>query len=453
VKINPIFNVDYIKDADTCEETGKFILVGAPTDNIIEDVKFDLPLTYPNDILKCEMITSKKNDKIEIICKSLFGFKGVENIIFEQRLITKKNKEIVIIPNKQIKLNKMISCIDYNSAKISLVKKRSTSGLFFLQVSKFAPLLNSFNFFLALTRRETKVPFKQNHKIPVKLKFPSKRFLRNLEEVVYGITAKCDINNELQTDYAAGYNCSNSDSFSGTPQSMEVEADKIEDIEGIPDSANPDKLNYNIDYSLLQNLKNIDNLSIAEIQNINADTCSENGEFNITAILNKSDNLKSNYSDVWLKFAVPETRGLCEITIKDKNMTMTCQNEENFYITQVFIERQAVQDSEGNEIFFIENFINPEQFSCDISLNLNTKTNATNEYEPTVNYNTGRIMFRKNNSGLSGGGIAAIVICSVVIIAVVAILASIHMKNMKKNQVHAQSESTISGFIAEGKKN
>ena len=63
-----------------------------------------------------------------------------------------------------------------------------------------------------------------------------------------GITAKCDINDELQSDYAAGYDCANSDSFSGTPQSLEIESNKIEDIEGIPDSANPDKLNYNIDY-------------------------------------------------------------------------------------------------------------------------------------------------------------------------------------------------------------
>jgi len=104
-------------------------------------------------------------------------------------------------------------------------------------------------------------------------------------------------------------------------------------------------------------------------------------------------------------------------------------------------------------LFFIESFINPEQFACDISLNLNTKINGTSEEEQVDNFRTGRIMFRKNNSGLSRGAIAAIVICMVVIIAVVAILTSIHMKNMKKNQVHAQSESTISGFIAKGKKN
>ena len=463
VKINPIFNIDYIKDSDTCGETGKFILVGATTDDITEDFKFDLPLTYPNDILKCEMIASKKNDKIEITCKTTFGFKDVQNIIFEQRLITKKNKELVIIPNKQINLDQMINCVDYNSAKIQLVKQRSNSGLFFLQVSKFAPLLNSFKFFIALTKRETKVPFKKTHELPIKLKFSSKMFLRNLEEVLSGVKAKCDINNELQTDYAAGYDCANSDSFSGTPQSMEIETAKIEDIGGIPESANPDKLNYNIDYSLLQNLKTIDDLPTVEIQNINADTCSENGEFNMTAILNKNGNLKSIYSDVRITFSVPETRGLCEIIIKDKNMSMTCQNEENFYITQIFIERQSVQDSEGNEIFFIESFINPEQFACDISLNLATKTKNTNLENDTTLTDTStdgpvknsisrRAMFRNNNSGMSGGAIAAIVISLVVAIAVVAFLISLNLKN-RKNKIHEVGESSILGFVAKGKEN
>ena len=463
VKIKPIFNIDYIKDSDTCGETGKFILVGATTDDITEDVKFDLPLAYPNDILKCEMIASKKNDKIEITCKSTFGFKDVQNIIFEQRLITKKNKELVIIPNKQINLDQMINCVDYNSAKIQLVKQRSNSGLFFLQVSKFAPLLNSFKFFIALTKRETKVPFKKTHELPIKLKFSSKMFLRNLEEVLSGVKAKCDINNELQTDYAAGYDCANSDSFSGTPQSMEIETAKIEDIGGIPESANPDKLNYNIDYSLLQNLKTIDDLPTVEIQNINADTCSENGEFNMTAILNKNGNLKSIYSDVRITFSVPETRGLCEIIIKDKNMSMTCQNEENFYITQIFIERQPVQDSEGNEIFFIESFINPEQFACDISLNLATKTKNTNLENDTTLTDTStdgpvknsisrRAMFRNNNSGISGGAIAAIVISLVVAIAVVAFLISLNLKN-RKNKIHEVGESSILGFVAKGKEN
>ena len=267
----------------------------------------------------------------------------------------------------------------------------------------------------------------------------------------------------MQSDYAAGYDCANSDTFSGTPQSMEIETNEIEDIKGIPDNANPDKLKYNIDYSILQNLKNIGNLPTAEIQLINADTCSKDGEFKISAILDKKGDLKNSYSDVEILFAVPETSGICEITIEDINMNMTCQNTENFYISQIFIERQAVQDSEGNEIFFIEAFINSEQFACDISLKSNTKVsdinddidnaNNTSTDKPTDNSVTrSKFYFRTNSIGLSGAGIAAIVICTVAVIAIVTILVTLNMKGAllprSKKAFHDPTESSISKFVA-----
>ena len=59
IKTNPLFNIDSIKDDDS-GVTGQFILVGTLTENITEDIKFDLPLTYPNDIMKCEMFSAKK---------------------------------------------------------------------------------------------------------------------------------------------------------------------------------------------------------------------------------------------------------------------------------------------------------------------------------------------------------------------------------------------------------
>jgi len=150
---------------------------------------------------------------------------------------------------------------------------------------------------------------------------------------------------------------------------------------------------------------------------------------------------------------------------------MTCQNEENFYITRVFLERQAVQDSEGNEIFFIESFINPEQFACDISLNLFTtiknatlednatdaqytdKENNTSTDEPVENSKTFRSMFRTNSSRLSGGAIAAIIICLVIAIAIVLILVILNKKGIGKKMVHEQTESSILKFVTKGNQN
>ena len=249
--MNKIFNIDSIKDIDKCEETGKFFLVGTFTDNITEDIKFDLPLTYPSGELKCELSKSKKGDKKDIICKVSLAFKNIEYIIFEQRIITKKNKEVVIIPNKIIKLNRMINCINYNLAKIPIVKQRRESGISLLQLSKFTRKENYFKYFMAITRKEPEISFKINYNFPVNLIFPSETLLRHLEEIIYGIKTQCTINKELQSIYAAGYDCTNSDTFEGIPESMEIEANKIKDIQGFPDRANPDILVYNIDYSIL----------------------------------------------------------------------------------------------------------------------------------------------------------------------------------------------------------
>ena len=221
---------------------------------------------------------------------------------------------------------------------------------------------------------------------------------------------------------------------------MEIETDKIKDIQGIPENANPDKLLYNIDYSILQNLENISNIPNAEIQFINADSCSNDGEFTINAILNKKGNLKNNYTDIEIHFAVPETSGICQIYIKETNMSMTCQNTENFYITQIFIDKQAIKDSEGNEIFFIETYVNPEQFACDISLKLNTDQTNRNS---VIRHR----MFKNNGDGLSGGAIAAIIICNLIVIISAIIMIILTKKGIllsgRKKTVNETFESTI----------
>ena len=290
---------------------------------------------------------------------------------------------------------------------------------------------------MAVTRKKPEISFKTNYNFPINLLLSSETLLRHLEEVVYGIQTKCIINKELQSKYAAGYDCSNSDIFEGIPESMEIDANKIKDIEGIPDRANPTKIVYNIDYSILQNLKNIDNIPIAEIKFINADSCPKEGEFKINATLNHIGNLKNKYSNVQIQFAVPETSGICEIYIQDNNMNMTCQNTEKFYITQIFIDKQFVQDSENNEIFLIETFTNPEQFSCNISLNLNSKVNNSVESQSR---------FKKKENGLKGGHIALIVI--MILIAIISsIILVILLKNRKKKKlVNDARDSTVLKF-------
>ena len=120
---------------------------------------------------------------------------------------------------------------------------------------------------------------------------------------------------------------------------------------------------------------------------------------------------------------------------------MTCQNTENFYITQVFIERQVVQDSEGNEIFFIENFINPEQFSCDLSINLNTKIRENNNSVVQQKY------YNRSKDGLNGAHIALIVIIPLIAILLTVIISVNIIKKKKKKVANTQDDLTFSHMI------
>ena len=184
---------------------------------------------------------------------------------------------------------------------------------------------------MALVRKAITDIFKPKYTLTVKLKLSTGRRLRALQEYLSGIQVDCVLNEDLQSDYAAGFDCANSDSFSGTPTEMEIETSEIEDIQGIRENANPKKLSYKIDYSNLDNLKNITNLPSAEINSINGTTCIADGEYRITATLDKNQNLEKNYSNVELRFAAPESTGLCEIKIQNKNLEMICQNAEKFH--------------------------------------------------------------------------------------------------------------------------
>ena len=98
---------------------------------------------------------------------------------------------------------------------------------------------------------------------------------------------------------------------------------------------------------------------------------------------------------------------------------MKCQNKEKFDISSVVFEPSVIQDSDNKEIFKLDGYYNQKRFACAMSVYSETpdKENSGNS---TDFYN--HIANKKTSGGLSGGAIAAIVICSVVALAIVAAL-------------------------------
>ena len=64
---------------------------------------------------------------------------------------------------------------------------------------------------------------------------------------------------------------------------MKIKTDYLDNIQRFPDNINLDKLNYKMDYSTLNNLKQLDNVPDAYISNINGTTCIFDGQYKIIA--------------------------------------------------------------------------------------------------------------------------------------------------------------------------
>ena len=287
-----------------------------------------------------------------------------------------------------------------------------------------------------------------SYTLTVKLKIAGRRRLRSLDSTASGVGVGCKLNTTLQTSTAAGYDCSNTGSVSGTPKSMELETDDLDNIQGVPDNANPDKMNNKIDLANLDNLNAIANLPSASINEISGSSCSSDGVYNVKATLDKNTNLKSSYDNVEFRFSSPESSGICTMTISGTKVEMTCQNKEKFYDSKIYTERQLIQDADGNGLFFINDYESTNTLECDVSL----KTGSITTPDTTDGANTGgdnRIVFhKKSGSGLSGGAIAGIVIASVVVVAAVGVVIVLAKKGVfgGKKATDSNNNSSVLNF-------
>lgn len=286
---------------------------------------------------------------------------------------------------------------------------------------------------MALTKKATNIAFEQYYKFTSNLKLLNRRNLRNLDKTLSEIDIICKIDNNLSLDKTGGYNCfSEGKKIHGLPSSLEIDINKIKDISGKEKINTLLEPNNNIDYSQKENLKNINGLPEVNIENINVNTCFQNGQYIIEGEISDTSKLESKYSNVEIIISNPETTDICEVDIdENKNeLKLTSENREKFDISQIIMDKNLIQDSAGNNIFFINSFCTPDMFSYDISLS--SLKNQIKYSEPILSSittpTTTKIIIPTNkiatdmpeihkskNWGLSGGAITGIVIDSVVI--------------------------------------
>ena len=416
----PVFKIGKI-DLGKCKDKGKLKITGKFTENIEEEMTFDLLFSFPISKVKCTVESANKNEDIEISCKmqKVKKFSTFKSIILEPRLIKKKRKEMLFIEGLRLTLDKEYECNDFNELKLMRAKARKSSDFSFLQIAR--PPSYSKLFFIALTKKNKEIERFESQNFSVNLIFPKRSRLRALQELdEKDVTITCDVGEN--TDNSCVFDCSSADEIQ--PIKVEITDDKIAGVS----EENKVETDPNPDYSKIETLQEFDNLPYIQISNITSNNCSITGKYIIEATSDKGLDFTEK-DNITIPFSNPDSSGLCTIKVTNKiNLQITCENKEEFSSTEIIIPSQKINDKDDvTPLFKIENdYTAPTQFACAISdksikkLNI-SETNSTRYYETS-------------SSGLNKGTIAAIIICCVVVVAIMGTLIVLVKKGFFSKQ-------------------
>ena len=428
-KVPPSFIISTMNFAK-CASKGKIKVEGEFSEEIKEEMTFELPFSFPAAKVKCTVESATAKQKVEIVCKMQKVKKSLmfKQLIIEPRLLKKKRAEMLYVQKANIELEEEegIKCENYNDIKLQLAKRRKENAKFsFIQIGR--PTGFNFWFFLALTKKLPTVEF-TSMTIEVTLTIEKNR-RRNLDTVELDddTTIKCTPNKDQGTENSCPLNCEGKGS---NPVAVEFEDDKIS---GAPDKVTIDT-NPNPDYSKKTALEEFDKLPSLTVTNIASNNCSNTGKYIIEGTFTGTLN---SANDMTIPFDSPDSSGLCDLEVESNNFKLNCENKEEFDVSEIMLSPKVVYDKSGNEALFkISNdFTAPKPFACAIG-NLTTSkpdstissliiisTDIINGTEPA---SEGQKRFAKNSkSGLSGGAIAGIVVACVVAIAIVGAVFAI----------------------------
>ena len=379
---------------DDCLNKGKIKLIGSFSNDIEEEIIFDLPLSFPSTKLKCKVSGAKKYQNVDIICKNQKEIKLFEELVIEKGFITKNKKELFYINGTKINFNKTQYCKDYNTYHFKKAKSRTKSNFYILKTITTKEQMNQGKFFISIG---LKTPFDEIvPQISIKLlNKNTKNKLRNLNSEIISlesINAKCEP--ILQKNNYANLSCSignNLMSGNGDLSEIEFDTDEIDTISGFNGQTHIEQINTSqlLTQSTSNNISDeksyidsLNNLPILDIESINGDLCQNEGSFSIIANYKKNSSLQAiSYNKISISLSYPDSFAICDISTKqdNNNIIIECLNQEQFSLSQILLETTVIKDNKGNNLFRLNNFTSSNQFSCKVGIS--KKKNNTFDYK------------------------------------------------------------------------
>ena len=438
-KIIPILSNSYII-SENCVDDGTLEIGSYINSKVENNIIFYLELENPKINIRCKLPSTEANSNIVIQCKTLSKINN-EKIKIDSKIIYDIDSNELFYINNDIESNVYITCKDNMALKKEEAQKKLNANFSFRQASKFKKQNNKYTFFLATFIKENidanaklimtvEIKSESNEK---NSNFLNKRKLSRREPQTVECTIQTQTNLNENGVGSAGWDCITGESSIDDATGLDIK--ESDDISGIPedpeliDPAQTDELISSgemKDYSIEENLNEL--LPIFNTLNLNYSLCKNDGSLKFKG--NSTSTIKEDVA-FNLTLSYPESIFACRLprTLKGEIIEIECFNREYFENSTIIVEETVIRDG-YNEFFILRNISSGEEFvTCSSSQN----EIKTQEYEN--DFGTISRIMKKNSSNNGGGlGLGGIIAISIIGVAVVAGVILLYTFILKKNE-------------------
>ena len=374
-------------DSRDCPNSGKFTIDGIFTSDLENDLNFELPIAYPENLTAtCSIKKGNKNERRTIECQTNGNFENKEIMIAQNSILDSKKNELLMI--SKFEDNKNSTCSNGKTTEITK-KLAIPIKITFRQLNRFVPLRNKASFhFIGISDSI----LEEQKKLKM-LVFVIINNIKEQKQADCSLYSYTPFNPREPNFGQADFYCEVT-SLSEEPEDLQIISsdeilginDNFEDYQKSPKSTDEKIKETENESSTLGKVLNFsspyDIPPTLEINSMNFNNC-EKGKITITCSFSKKIDNKFDFT---IPFSYPSSSIKCTTPIigENKQINIECKVQKDFGSERELLIEPTVIKKKDQEVMFIKDFKqNLNNFKCK---NYNTLQKEIEDKKYEINY-------------------------------------------------------------------